>query len=716
MFRYDYSLIRDEGLEKHEYKPEEIPKKFCNLAYIKAPNSSGKSTLLNVIALGLFASNNKKIDPAIKKKLASLSDLKHQVLNAEFTIEDKFGNIELKSKIINGKPNLIKIVNRKEQTITSDRFENEYNLIYDLPTNPTERLKELTTEIEIYQERLGNQILRFSDYLSRVLKEISDSQDPKKIGQLDSQLSQLKKHLKQWNETKESIEEKNEKLKRFFSMKYYIFYKKKIGDTENNIKRLTPDERLIVEKKKKKLFASKKLLDTINLVFAKINKNREELTKNLIFLISQEENRLRIWKQCPDLQFEKIEDYLDNFDDGLNLKAMSQDFFTLLEKESENKQYRTSIKEYEIYHDIIKFFEELKTIYKDEEIIIPGVDRSLQDFIEILIEKNRENTKIHQKIELIKGCLKNLNEIVNDIDSLEKFHFTELVKQKEIEINNIDTPEKIDDVLLKKLKDELKAFNKKFEMYRKSCQDYSYNIIYIEQEYEKLIKTDIFYKIFIDYTENQLIEEIKENDERIAGLTREISNSTAERKYKETELEKLKQKKQHPFRNDSENITILAKKTRLLAQFFLKNYSGYLKDLKDQAPGTLLEDKEKIKYYNKLGVYFGKKLQTIIYNGIPEKLEFVDLINEEIHMNNGLKAKFLDFGTGESQATYLKSVLETSRNDKRKLIVLFDEVGMIDDIRLNQVIGSLRNLYEEEKLLLGIIVQKGQNVEIIDLI
>lgn len=222
-------MIRDEGLEKHEYKPEEIPKKFCNLAYIKAPNSSGKSTLLNVIALGLFASNNKKIDPAIKKKLASLSDLKHQVLNAEFTIEDKFGNIELKSKIINGKPNLIKIVNRKEQTITSDRFENEYNLIYDLPSNPTERLKELTTEIEIYQERLGNQILRFSDYLSRVLKEISDSQDPKKIGQLDSQLSQLKKHLKQWNETKESIEEKNEKLKRFFSMKYYIFYKKKLG-------------------------------------------------------------------------------------------------------------------------------------------------------------------------------------------------------------------------------------------------------------------------------------------------------------------------------------------------------------------------------------------------------------------------------------------------------------------------------------------------------
>lgn len=71
-----------------------------------------------------------------------------------------------------------------------------------------------------------------------------------------------------------------------------------------------------------------------------------------------------------------------------------------------------------------------------------------------------------------------------------------------------------------------------------------------------------------------------------------------------------------------------------------------------------------------------------------------------------------DFGTGESQATYLKSLLATSRSDKRKSIILFDEVGMIDDIRLDQVIESLRKSYEEEKVLLGIIVQKGQKVEI----
>lgn len=716
MFKFDYSLIRDEGLEKHEYKPNEIPKKLKNLVYIKAPNSTGKSTLLNIIALGLFGNNNKKIDPAIKKKLASLSDVKHQVLDAEFTIEDKNGNLELKSRITNGKPNLIKIVNGKEQTITSDRFENDYNLIYDIPSNPTERLKELTSEIEIYQERLGNQILRFSDYLSRILKEISDSQDPGKVNQISSEISRLDKQLKRLTETKKSIEERNDKLKRFFLMKYYIFYRKKIKETEDAISKLTKDQEGIIEKKKKKIVASRKLFETINLIFSKINKNHEDLTKDLVALLPEEEMRLKLWKQHPDLKFEKIENYIENFDDGLELKKISQEFNAILLKESEKTEYKTQIREYEIYREIIKFFEDLKRLYKDEEIIIPGVDKSIQDFIDILIDNNRENTKIHQKIELINKCVKNLTEIENDIDSLKNFHFNELVKQKELETKDVDTPQKMDDVVLKKLKDELKDYNKKKDDYRKGILEFGINPLYVDQDYENLLKKETSLKSYIDYTEKQLKDELKGNEENIANLSREITTTSGELNYKKKELEKIEQKKVHPFHKDEEHINALANTSRILAQKFLKNYSDYLKDLKEQSPEKIVEDKEKIRYYEELGFYFGKKLRNIIYNGVPQTVEFVDLIQEAIRMDNGLKAKFTDFGTGESQATYLKSVLETSRNDKRKLIVLFDEVGMIDDIRLNQVIESLRNLYEEEKLLLGIIVQKGQNVEIMDLI
>src|SRR5208337_5471797 len=135
---------------------------------------------------------------------------------------------------------------------------------------------------------------------------------------------------------------------------------------------------------------------------------------------------------------------------------------------------------------------------------------------------------------------------------------------------------------------------------------------------------------------------------------------------------------------------------------FLKNYRDYLSDLKNQNPEKSLVESEKSKYYTELGKYFAKKTKTIIYNGVSHEIEFINLISEEILTKKGQKILFIDFGTGESQATYLKSLLDTTRNDKRKSIILFDEVGMIDDIRLDQVIASLRKSYEEEKVLLGI--------------
>ena len=166
--------------------------------------------------------NNKNIDDAIKKKIRSLSDTKHQILNASFSIEDKHGNIELKSIISNGKPSLIKIVNGTEYTIGFDRFDDEYNLIYDIPNNPTERLKDLTTELEVYQERLGNSVLRFSDYLNRTLQEISDSQDPGRVAQIEKEVIRLSKEKTRSAETYQNIEENNVRLKKFLCSKFLI--------------------------------------------------------------------------------------------------------------------------------------------------------------------------------------------------------------------------------------------------------------------------------------------------------------------------------------------------------------------------------------------------------------------------------------------------------------------------------------------------------------
>ena len=51
MIEYDYRLEHDYANEKKVYVPK-YPKELPNLVCIEGPNSSGKSTLLHLLALG----------------------------------------------------------------------------------------------------------------------------------------------------------------------------------------------------------------------------------------------------------------------------------------------------------------------------------------------------------------------------------------------------------------------------------------------------------------------------------------------------------------------------------------------------------------------------------------------------------------------------------------------------------------------------------------
>ena len=49
MIKVDYRIERNEGDEVNIYAPKLIPNELPNVVYIQGPNSSGKSTLLNII-------------------------------------------------------------------------------------------------------------------------------------------------------------------------------------------------------------------------------------------------------------------------------------------------------------------------------------------------------------------------------------------------------------------------------------------------------------------------------------------------------------------------------------------------------------------------------------------------------------------------------------------------------------------------------------------
>ena len=82
MIKINYQIDRDEGDERVIYRPELLPTEFANVVYIKGPNSSGKSTLLNLIATGFFGQklSEDELDEILRKKISSLLDIEHQNL------------------------------------------------------------------------------------------------------------------------------------------------------------------------------------------------------------------------------------------------------------------------------------------------------------------------------------------------------------------------------------------------------------------------------------------------------------------------------------------------------------------------------------------------------------------------------------------------------------------------------------------------------------
>lgn len=103
--------------------------------------------------------------------------------------------------------------------------------------------------------------------------------------------------------------------------------------------------------------------------------------------------------------------------------------------------------------------------------------------------------------------------------------------------------------------------------------------------------------------------------------------------------------------------------------------------------------------------YLGTVLGTVHHLDKTYEVKCIDLVKEKIITKDGKTIMFTDMGTGQSQSAYLMSLLNNS--DDRKIIALFDEIAMMDKSSLEPIYGKIRELYKQNKLLLGIVVQKS---------
>ncbi len=147
-----------------------------------------------------------------------------------------------------------------------------------------------------------------------------------------------------------------------------------------------------------------------------------------------------------------------------------------------------------------------------------------------------------------------------------------------------------------------------------------------------------------------------------------------------------------------------------LVSIFTMNIFKYINDIIDKKFEHDSRDEERKRYYELVSEYLGKRIGYVRHINNEYKLKSVDMIKETILTEEGKIIRLVDMGTGQSQSAYLMGLLNVS--DNRRIIALFDEVAAMDDKSLFPIFAKFKELYDKDKLLLGIVVQMGNELKI----
>jgi exonuclease SbcC len=708
---YDYTLERDLGNNKNQiFKPDKIPCELPNLVYIEGPNSSGKSTLLNIFALSMYGNKSRKINDLLQKKIRSLLDSDYQYLYFEVKIENKDKSL----KIISRKEKDSREINvfesengGREKPLSPEKFEDKYNLIYDIPNNPTERLRELTREIKEDQQRYGSKVANLRTHIHEILKEIEEGRNPKRLEYLKATLKQLEKDKNKLEEKREKLQTIQEILTTYTYCKYFLHYLNQCRHFGKQIENLQNQSKGIVKVGQKTTNDYRKLEKEIENFVAEIDEQFQTSISLLnIVLPKTEQNHLIIWNRI----YEKLYDTITDFEFPEKFEGETTYLYQVLNEIKMCEEKKESLQEAKIISELLDFLNE----YKNSNMILPGAEISLTDFVKALECKMKQNQDVIDRANNILLAT-NLLEKLHDLRIKVEKKLPQLRKLADTKVNNSGNSFEIDEIesSISKYKESLRENENMYNFYVEECikKDIDINSISDEEIKARIRGFEINKDLspYLIYKEKELRNKINQFEIELEGINKEISNKSLHIESYGKDIERLEAKEPHKYQEYVNILSELYLKTGLIHQNLCKNYDKYIDQLMSDNPKKDLIDK---KYSLEISKYLAKRIGTFHHIDTEYTANNVDLISREIITIEGQIIRFNDMGSGQSQSAYLKGLLNTE-DDKRKIIALFDEVAMMDNCSLEPIYKKFKELYEEGRLLVGIVVQKADNVNVI---
>jgi len=695
MIEFNYKIERDEGDKIEVYVPKKIPKKIANITYIEGPNSSGKSTLLHILALAFHGLDNDSVHINLKRKMKNLMEANYQTLT--FSIKITKGSKVLIIEKTNPKSKDIKFREKeggKDKLLTTESLKKKYRLIYDIPENPTRRINSLLNEVKSLQFEIGNKTTDFRTYLLEIISEIRTSRDPKQIAKLEKDLKSIETSLKSTNN---SYEDKTQLVDVLEKSMYYQYFREYTRITDSLNKQIEKKRNKLKYSSNKKLKKNEKYGQHIDWVRTKLKEAipiQRQIELLIRKLLPDEKEHIKNWGNVD------LSNVLKTFEFESNLQVETDYFKKVLNKKIEEVELKESYKS-------TKFFEDLLDVmnrYDAVDIKIPGIEKTLTE-IKLALERNISENKIDL---LIVDNAKKTLDLFDDLDKLlEHISTYDLPTLRNLKNKISDTTKLFEEQAseedeIEELENELKDAEKKLSHYDKKYAQKNRpkenEIIHIGQG---------ILKRFGVMTEEQLIDEIDSLHTELKSLKDEIKGTEARVERKKGELEIAKSKKQHVYAHQLEYLEKLLQIAMQSEKLMKNDFVNYLENIEQlKKPDT---DEQK-KYNDSVGKYIGDRVGEVRHGDKKYYVESIDLIDGIVYTKKGKKIRLIDMGTGQSQSAYLLGLLHST--DKREIVALFDEVAMMDNQSISPILKKLTEMHDSNNLLLGIMVQKAEKVKV----
>ncbi|MEP5935694.1 MAG: hypothetical protein ABJ218_11280, partial [Winogradskyella arenosi] len=646
--------------EKKTYSPREefiqpISNSKKRIFEITADNSYGKTFVLNLLAYALEADklDDERILKSIKEAISRYDDNTAYKLDYNINLKLPDHN-ELSLSKTKGRGKIIQI--NQGAPINHKTLHKDLTVIYDVPTNPSDRLNAVIKDLSVWNDKLKSKIIKIAQYFNNMSREFDSVRNDDKIKKLEKETAEIKDKIKGTEQIIISEESILTELEIYNNLNNLSLYFKR--QLELQTKLLKKEKAFKTLKKPSKIEKKDELkIKKLNTELAVLEKNFKAIIYQLISEINKDSE---LEKLIVDDKV-NVRHYNLIKETGINDIFQSSDYVEMQNKFSESIEYikdtilrfiseKKNDKTYIIhnsYKDLINLLEELMENEIDHflksatSVESKKLKRSLESIINEHKVKNYETLKSFLRSDLkpIKGLISQFMRIKNQLNK---------ENQKKL-VNDDDSTYYKSEAKLKELKQTLKIVKNKFNLTCATCAN-DLKIADLSR-FDSLDKISALqFNVKAKISNPQLMENLNSSktdiSKKLRDLQSQLKDLEATHRLKERSLGMEKSKQPSRY-NDIQKVKIknfLLMLTRINAN--LGPFSELISEIENGnlSKFTSTEDLNFIELAGKI-IAHSMDNKLLRADGHFVELKFYDMIKQEFHCENNITIKKDDVST-----------------------------------------------------------------------